>query len=465
MGTRAVIYARRSHEGDEEQSRSVAEQLTACRDYCARKKWSVVGEFIDDGRSASRYARKVRPQFAELVGRIEAGEVGAVVAWDLDRLLRNPKELEALIDLSDKAGLRVVALGGSDIKLETSDGRFLARILVAKAAKESDDISRRTRRAKAAKAERGEPVRLHNIAAFGWIDGMTPDPKLADAIRDGARRLLAGEIGTTALAREWSEADYPRPRGGRKWSSTSVRNVMTSPRNAGLVQHQGETLGPATWPAIIDRVTHERLLVMFADPERKHGARRVTTFTGIFRCGRCGGKMYRDSSPGRGVVYRCKPNPQSDNCGRVAVSGARAEQYVTDEMFQALDTGALGTVEAAESDPAGPEAVSELAEVEQRLTDLADDYAGGMVTRAQFIRATGTLKARQESLMAMLGHGGPRPTVPASLAQPGGLAAVWSELGDADRNAVLRAVLDAVTVAPATSDGALEDRLAITWKA
>ena len=119
------------------------------------------------------------------------------------------------------------------IRLDTADGRFIARILVAKAAKESDDLSRRIKRQRLAAAQAGRPVA--NIQAFGWDStGMATIEHEAEAIRDGARRVLDGEIGITGLAREWTAKGYRRPKSAGEWSSTTVRGVLTLPRNAGL---------------------------------------------------------------------------------------------------------------------------------------------------------------------------------------------------------------------------------------
>lgn len=93
--------------------------------------WRIVDEFVDNDRSASRYARKVRPDFARVVELIDAGGARRIVPYSLDRLLPDPKELEELIDRADPrmrptGTLRVTSLQG-DIDLSSEDGRFQAR--------------------------------------------------------------------------------------------------------------------------------------------------------------------------------------------------------------------------------------------------------------------------------------------------------------------------------------------------
>jgi site-specific DNA recombinase len=64
------------------------------------------------------------------------------VAWD--RLFRQPRDLERLIDLAD-AGFRVISSHGSR-DLSDPDDRFILRIEVAHAARSSDDTSRRIKK-------------------------------------------------------------------------------------------------------------------------------------------------------------------------------------------------------------------------------------------------------------------------------------------------------------------------------
>ena len=45
--------------------------------------------------------------------------------------------------------------------------------------------------------------------------------------------------------------------------------MLVSPRIAGLREHNGEVVGEAMWPAIIDRANHDRLVGLLGDPSRR----------------------------------------------------------------------------------------------------------------------------------------------------------------------------------------------------
>jgi DNA invertase Pin-like site-specific DNA recombinase len=69
--TRAVIYARVSQDRTAVRH-SVGEQEAECRAIAADNGWTVEKVFIDNDRSASRYAKKVRSAFTQLLAFIEA---------------------------------------------------------------------------------------------------------------------------------------------------------------------------------------------------------------------------------------------------------------------------------------------------------------------------------------------------------------------------------------------------------
>jgi hypothetical protein len=90
-------------------------------------------------------------------------------------------------------------------------------------------------------------------------------------------------------------------------------NTLRSPRLAGLREWQGKTY-PATWPAILDLDTHERLVKLFADPSRRAHVvgRRRHLLSGVARCGKCGNPLY---FAGNGKnAYRCVTGP-GKGCG------------------------------------------------------------------------------------------------------------------------------------------------------
>ena len=158
MVTAAGIYARISHDPSGDQL-GVTRQLADCRALAASRGWPVAAEYVDDDRSA--YSGRPRPEYRRLLTDLAEGYVNAVIVYDLDRLHRQPRELEAFLDLCDQRGVRDLATVSGMVDLATHEGRFHARILGAVARKSSDDTSRRIRR-------KHQELALAGQARRGW---------------------------------------------------------------------------------------------------------------------------------------------------------------------------------------------------------------------------------------------------------------------------------------------------------
>jgi site-specific DNA recombinase len=77
---------------------------------CERRGWVVAEVYTDNDVSA--YSGKPRPAWQQLISDVQAGAVGAMVSWHVDRLTRSPRELEDVTDLADKHGIELATVTG-----------------------------------------------------------------------------------------------------------------------------------------------------------------------------------------------------------------------------------------------------------------------------------------------------------------------------------------------------------------
>jgi recombinase len=104
------------------------------------------------------------------------------------------------------------------------------------------------------------------------IVGEELEPAEADAVREAVSRVLRGES-LRSIAFDFNKRGI-KPGGEKKngeskidkWQGSTLRRVLLSPRIAGLREHNGEVVGKAVWPAIIDEATHDRLVGLLKIP-------------------------------------------------------------------------------------------------------------------------------------------------------------------------------------------------------
>lgn len=466
---RALIYCRISDDKTSEEA-GVGRQEADCRGFCARQGFEVVEPpLVDNDISASQYSRKRRPAYRRLLELVESGEAEVIVAWHIDRLYRQPKELEHLVDVADRTGVVIHTLNGK-LDLTDSDGKAMARVLVAMAAKASDDTSRRVRRMHQQLAEEGRPAGA--VPPYGYravpIDPDAPagrkewiiDPEAAARIRDAATRVIAGGS-LRAICTEWNAQGIPAARGGR-WNTTPLRRLLLNPRIAGLRTWNGEVVREATWPAIL---TPEESVDIRAVLRTRPGvatAHKYVLGSGLAVCGNCGHPLQsRPNSRGK-RAYACINGTNYGGCGKV--------HRVAEPIEQAVQVRALVALNSTEPPAEDPEAKRLEAGVQAasaRLSQAAAAYAAGDLDLAAYKSARAAVEARTAKLQAELAQRMQATALPAGGFQleirsaqtgetlfegfrsDGPWTAWWKQAAFDEQKALLRRVIERVEVAPA----------------
>jgi DNA invertase Pin-like site-specific DNA recombinase len=455
-----AIYCRISKDeaGDE---LGVKRQEADCRQLARAKGYRVVRVFTDDDLSA--YDGRRRPAYERLLAGLGDEEFDVVMAWKLDRLTRSGiRGLTALLEALDAAGASLVCVH-DQIDTTSAMGEGVAGLIASMAKAESENLSLRSRRKKDELAAKGLPAGF--CRAFGYRDnGMSLDEAEARLLRDAARRVLAGES-VTAIVKEWNERGLRTPRRGALWSATVLRRVLTNPRAAGLRVHRGEVVGDAAWPAILDRGTHERLVAHFNDPARrlKNPPRRAL-LTGLVKCGRCGGAMFRDGTK-EYPTFRCRSQPGSPACA-VTVAARHVETLVTEAVLLRLDGPGLAKALRAHPSECEDIAAIDLSRAESRLTELAETWAAGAISRSEWLAARQALERQVETARRELARTNDAEALEPYANDAGALRAAWPHLSRDQRRAVFGAVVDRVVISPAGENRRRFDpsRVDVTWK-
>src|SRR4051812_23619759 len=108
---RAALYCRISKDRLAE-GLGVERQEKDLRRLCRERDWAVVDTFIDNDVSASD-PRVTRPAFERMLAAVQAGSIDVVAAWDDDRLVRQPVELERFFTVIDDAGATYATLSNT----------------------------------------------------------------------------------------------------------------------------------------------------------------------------------------------------------------------------------------------------------------------------------------------------------------------------------------------------------------
>lgn len=327
-----VLYARLSVTNEE--SVSIERQLESCRKYAEARGWEVIGEFVDDGVSATANKPEDRKGWGEL---LRSSGFDAVVIWKVDRLARRVLDFlhadEALRGLN--AGLVAVE---DPIDMTSPQGRAFAVMLAVFGEMEAEAIRARVRAA-----------RSHLISVGRWTGGGVPFGYQPIDNPDGPGRILVkapdqiewlAKIVEMALAGStvsaittWlTEQRVPVPRarksGSKVWNRQTVEGLLRNPTLAGMTPYnpgrgrQGQSGGPfgVLRDENDDPVVAERLAVITVEqfrelqhlldsrdaPQARPRAERQATspfLSKVARCDDCDVYLCRGTNQGKATLY------------------------------------------------------------------------------------------------------------------------------------------------------------------
>ncbi|XVQ08459.1 recombinase family protein [Spirillospora sp. CA-255316] len=399
--------------------------------------------------NGDKQLRTVRPQFRKALRLLDRGEYTRFLAVHLDRAVRDPRDLEDLIDVVEQSRPRIVcdSVTGS-LKLACDADITMARVMCAIANAASRDTARRVsdkRRALAQEGRHGGGPRRYGFAE----DGITVRQEEAKWIRK-ATRLAMGDVPIRELTRDLTAQGWRRP-DGEQWTSVGVRDMLLRPCNAGLTVHvsgrQGERIyytpddvvGKLPGRPIIEPERYWTLVRKLTDPERTTTPGTAVRWfgSGIFRCP-CGSPLRVQNKKYKRTdrrtkrtwveereVYRC----QQSSSGHVTCERAELDRLVVATLLELIATSdpadIIGTRTAAEDVAA---LYAEQAEHSKRLEEIAADREADVITREQMLEMTATRRRKLEKVKERLAAVAAEEDPAAQLVGAKDIRAAWDAL-------------------------------------
>lgn len=338
---RCVLYARLSV--TKEESVSISRQLQSCRRYAQARGWQVVGEFIDDGVSATANRPEDRRGWTTLLA---ADGFDAVVIWKVDRLARRVLDFLHADEALQQRGAGLVAVE-DPIDMTSPQGRAFAVMLAVFGEMEAEAIRARVRAARAQLLKDGRWA--GGGIPYGYLSAANPDGPGRVLVKDPERlRWLTEAVmmalnGATVYAiTKWlTDECAPLPSGRRSkrtagnvdWNYHTVDRLLRNPILAGMTPRNpgrgrnakevdpfavvrdenglpvvNESLAVIT---IDEFMALQRILSSRESPQvRKRRDRETTSpfLSRVARCDACEVYMCRGTNQKRPVIYcpKCK---------------------------------------------------------------------------------------------------------------------------------------------------------------
>lgn len=472
------FYARKS---SKDLGRSVARQERLFRADCANEALTPGRVFVDPDFSASRYAKKARPDYRALLEHIGSAQCEMFSIWEVTRGSRQMIEWVTLLDLSRDMGTLIRVLGDGASDAQTYDPRRQRdrEFLLREAMAAEGEVERTRSRMRAGAGTAAAEGRPHGFVKDGYKREYGPPTRDSTTISGGKRREvrqvidepraeiyraaaegLLNDVPADRIASILMAWEVPTPRGSAKWHGSSIVKAVLSPTLEGHRVENGKVVKRDAWPAVIDPDTAAQLRAKFASPSPRWKAQDTRLrhpLAAAMLCGLCQSPMgarvnayllNRDRPPTDNTLYRYECTPDRGGCGRVSAPMRPLEDVINCLVVGRLrQPDALAVFAPAQDDKALLEAKAALELLTARRDELYAEAAkpGGpsmaLVASAerQLLPQIDEAEARVRSLRTP-------PTLRGF--DPVDLADRWLEYPVGDRRSVVLALAE-IVVSPA----------------
>jgi transposase-like protein len=365
---------------------------------------------------------------------VEAGKVDAIVVAYMDRLVRSVAVQLELVERVERAGGTILTLDHGALTNGNATQRLSATMLGAVNAFQRELVAERTHEAKERAVARGVAP-FPNIPFWlrrGKGERLEHDPERAPMAVEAVR--LRAEGATVKEVRAFL-ADH-----GLRLSFHGVQSFLTSRLLLGEL-HFGGLSNLEAFPPLVDVETFNRVQRLRLPRGRRPKSERLLARLGVLRCATCGARLVigaRTTGGKRYEHYRCPP---VGDCPRRVTIGADLVEAAVEQEVRQLLTGMKGRASATR----GAQEVARELERRQAELDSATRTligAGLQAEAAAIERLTELRQARDEAARQL----DELSTLDGSLVLDAGKD--WGLLTLDEQRALIRAVLDRVTVAP-----------------
>ena len=349
-----AIYTRKSN--DENLGNNVTSldsQKSCCRSYINIQQangWQEYPEAFDDPAESGKSLN--RPAIKRLLRTIAEGKIDGVIVYKLDRLTRNSKDFNYLLELFEKNDVAFVSATES-IDTKSPQGRLMTAIMVqfAQYDRELDQ-------------ERSKDFHLSRAKKGLWCGGLAPlgyDAKdkllvVNEKEAEVVRRIFALYIqhqSTIRVAEELNRLGFRRksyqtltgkPYGGQTFDMDSVLRILQRKVYIGFVRNErtGQEF-PGQHKPIIEPPLFEQVQKLIASRNHRGGEIHYAAnkhgflLKGLIRCGECGSAVVPYIRPKKDktyLYYKClgQNTGLGKKCAFTSIGARKLEEFIIEKL-------------------------------------------------------------------------------------------------------------------------------------
>ena len=294
---RAAIYCRVSSTQQAKEGDSIPAQLDALNKYANERKYEIIGTFVDDGISGTKYSE--RDELQRLLQLVQEDKVDIILITKLDRWFRSIRHYVATQAILDEHNVGWLAIWEPIYDTTTPQGRLVVNQMMSIAQFEAENTSQRIKQVFEYKARNREILSGNIPPGYSKQDKHLIPNEQADDIRRAFETYdRTNSISATVRAMEGT---------GLPVSTQGMRYLLKRRIYIGEAHGLTDFCEP-----IVDRDLFDRVQVSLSRNIKK-SQKHTYLFTGLLHCAHCGSLMVSSCRRDRGYemkYYRCRGHYQ-----------------------------------------------------------------------------------------------------------------------------------------------------------
>lgn len=340
---RIAKYVRCSSDEQKKNGYTIGDQLELIDEFAAEHELVSVGEYVDEGISATLEISK-RKDLARMIEDAKAGKIDIIVFKCIDRFFRNTEEYFVAQKQLRAAGVTWISIEESDLDPDDPDAAFKIQIYLAMAEYEAKKTSKRIRFNNKMRIKNKQVVTGSQSFLFPWK--VTGEKRNRYLIKDKEYEEMTCDILDFFEKHQSKGATlgYINIKYGMKMTMTTLTNFLTDTLLYGEYKGTPEYVEPYITKERFDRIQD----ILKRNSRAASVPNRTFLFSGLIKCPCCGRNLvgnYVKVNGGKyeNFSYRCNAHRIQKICPFNKSTSERKiekqlldnlEQYITNEVIR-----------------------------------------------------------------------------------------------------------------------------------
>lgn len=348
---RIAKYARCSSDEQKKNGYTIGDQLSLIDDFSKDYELVSVGEYVDEGVSATLEISK-RKALAQMIEDAKAGKFDIIVIKCIDRFFRSVEEYYAAQKQLRQAGVTWVSIEEPDLDPENDDAAFKINIYLTMAEYEAKKTSKRIKFNNKMRIKNKQVVTGSQCFLFPWI--VAGEKREKHLIKNKDKEEMTLDV-LDFFEKHQSKAGtlgYINIKYGLKMTMRTLTSFLTDTLLYGEYKGIPDYVEPYITKERFDKIQD----ILTRNSRANVDPGRIFLFSGLLKCPDCGKNLTGNFVKSKGkydvYTYRCNAARTQKICSFTrSVSERKIEKQLLNNLEQYIDNEVIRVTNIEEVQP------------------------------------------------------------------------------------------------------------------